>query len=95
MSDLINQYLQMWDFLGLAQAIFTSTMGQLFYGFITLIILVPLYMRYQSLAMVSIICMLLGSVFVPLLPLGSFNIGWVLIAFGGASILWRVFHRDR
>jgi len=92
MSDLITQYLVQGDLIGFVLAIFTSSMGEYFLGFVILLVTVPVYMRTQSLAYVYLLWLLVGSTsLLALVPLGAYTVAAFFTALGGAGILYKLF----
>jgi len=91
MSDLITQYLVQGDLIGFVLAIFTSSMGEYFYGLLILFITVPVYMRTQSLTYVYLLWACSGLLLLPLIPLGAYSVAGILITVGGAGILYKLF----
>jgi len=94
-DNLIEQYLLNNDLIGFIIAIYTSVLGQLFYGVLVMIITVPLYMRTQSLSYVTILWILMGTLIETVLPIAVFNIGHVLIVLGIAGLLYKLFTSER
>jgi hypothetical protein len=65
------QYLLTGDILGLLQAIYMMPFGdyyELFYGFLALIGIVPIYIRSNSLLLCSILWILVGYMFMVMAP---------------------------
>jgi len=91
MADLIDQYLRIGDLVGFIIAVYTSLIGQVFYGLILLIITVPLYIRTQSIMYCSILWIVINSILVVMVPTPGFNLAYVLLAAGIAGILFELF----
>jgi len=89
------QYLLNGDLIGFINAIYISLIGELFYGLIVLMVTVPIYIRTQSLGYVCIVWLLVGALLQVVLPVATFNIGWVFIVLGLAGILWKLFVASR
>jgi len=90
-TDLLWQYLLQGDILGFVQAVFTSVLGDLFYGFIMLIVLVPLYIRTQSLLAVMVVTLLLSGLFYSLTPVGGIGLMRILLTVALGGLLFWLF----
>jgi len=91
MSDLITQYLLQGDLVGFIFAVFTSSMGEYFYGIIVLVLTVPLYIRTQSLTYVYLLWALLGGILTALLPLGVLSVANIFLALGIGGLLYKLY----
>ncbi|RLG68825.1 MAG: hypothetical protein DRO11_08555 [Methanobacteriota archaeon] len=91
MIDLswLQQYLNNGDLLGFLTACYTRLIGDLFWGIIVLIIGLYLHIRYQSIIPVAIVFIGLGSLFIVFVPLAAYKLGYVLIALGLGSLLYK------
>jgi len=92
-STLLWQYLLKGDLTGFIIALYTYSLGEIFFGLILLAIFIPLYIRYQSLMAVSVIMILLGSMIEYLVPTQGITMSKILIILGIAGILYRLFVR--
>ena len=92
---LLNQYFAAGDFMGFILAIYANVMGELILGVIVLIITIPLYLRTESLAYVSVVWILLGGAFVYLFPAGTFKLAYILVALGVGGLLYKLFSTTR
>ena len=78
--------------IGFILAIFTSSMGEYFLGFVILLVTVPLYMRTQSFTYVYLLWLIIGATSLfALVPLGAYTVAAVFTALGGAGILYKLF----
>jgi hypothetical protein len=93
--DLMNTYLKNQNFVGFLVAIYTSIMGELFYGMLILIITIPLYLRTQSLIYCAIVWLVLGSFFAAILPVSASHIAYFFIAISLTSILYKLLTREK
>lgn len=93
--DLMNIYLKNKNFVGFLVAIYTSIMGELFYGMLILIITIPLYLRTQSLIYCAIVWLVLGSFFAAILPVSASHIAYFFIAISLTSILYKLLTREK
>lgn len=89
MTDLVDQFLLNKDLLGFLTAMYTLKIGQWIYLLWMMIVAVPIYVRTQSLAYVSVIWILFGSIMVATLPAAGFPLGWILLGLGITGILWK------
>lgn len=90
------QFLFEGDYLGFLQAVYVSAFqsADLFYGMVSMIIVVALYIRTQSLLFISIVWILLGSFFLIAMPIVS-GIAMLLMIFGFAGLLYKAFMQIR
>lgn len=77
--------------LGFVQATFTRLIGEAFWGLIMLIIVVPLYIRYQSIIPIVIVFLGLGPLMIAFVPYSVYNLGYVLLGLGMAGLLYKLF----
>jgi len=91
--DLLSQYILKGDLIGFLSAIYMQSMGQYFYVLLVLVVLIPVYMKSQSLTYCYLILVFAGAgtLLSGLLPLGSLNVAHVLLALGGGGLLYRLF----
>ena len=94
--EQLNQFIYEGDLFGFLQAVYASAFGtaDIFYGFVSLLIVLPLYIRTKSLTFCAIVWILLGSFFIVASPLVS-GIAILLVLMGIASLLYKVFMRVR
>jgi hypothetical protein len=92
----IQQFIYEGDYFGLFQAIYTSAFlsADIFYVFLSMAIVLPLYIRTKSLTYCALAWILLGSLFIVASPLVS-GIAVLLVAMGMASLLYKVVMRVR
>lgn len=93
--DLAYVYIIKGDLTGFVTAIYTSLLGEAFFAILILIITLPLYLRTQSLSYVSLLWLLLGSVFAALLPPAARNIAYVFIILGTGGLLYKLWRREK
>jgi len=88
-QNLLQQYLAVGDLLGFLQAVFTSSMGVLFYGLLVVFVTLPLYMRTQSLTYVAVVAILLSGLMYAMVPIaGQRILGLVLVLTVGGIITY-------
>lgn len=94
--DQLNQFLWEGDYFGFLQAIYTSAFGtaDIFYAFVTLLIVLPLYIRTKSLMFCALVWIVLGSLFIMASPLVS-GVAIFLMGLGLASLLYKLMMRVR
>jgi hypothetical protein len=94
--DVDDLWIWLWngDFLGFFQAIYVSSFGivDLFYASVSMIFFVAIYIRTQSLLLVSILWILLGSFYVTLMPTVSV-FAVLFMVLGIAGLLYRLVTR--
>lgn len=88
--DPLLQNLLNGDVLGFVISCYTSVMGQGFYALVLLIVFGVVYNRTHSLALCSILWLLLGGLWILTVPIIS-PIALVLVAFGLAGILYSLY----
>lgn len=84
------------DYLGFIQAIYVSAFqsADLFWGVVILLFMAPLYVRTRSLLFMSILWILLGSLFLVAMPIVS-GLAILLLSFGIAGMFFKLFMRTR
>lgn len=89
--ETLLQYLAEGDILGFLQAIYiiAFTNADVFYGFITMMGLGAVYIRTNSLALLAILWILVGSTFMVAMPLIA-GLGVFLIILGIAGLLFQL-----
>lgn len=88
--DPLIQNLINGDLIGFVISCYTSVMGQTFYGFVMFIMFMVVYNKTRSLALISILWLLLGGIFI--VSVAEFSpIAMVLVAFGLTGIVYKVF----
>ena len=94
--ESLRQFILEGDIFGFLQAVYTSAFGSadIFYVVLTLMIMIPLYIRTKSLIFCAIAWILLGSLFIIAFPLVS-GVAILLIVMGLASLLFKLFMRVR
>jgi len=90
--EVLLQYLFEGDFLGLLQAIYVSAFqsADLFYGFLTLLLTSPIYLRTKSLLLLCILWILIGGFLIATMPLLA-GLAIFLMVFGLGTMLFKVF----
>ena len=91
-QNLIQQILD-GDILGFLQNAYTMVFGgytEIFYTIILMLITIPIYIRTKSIMFIGIAWILLGSLFVAVIPAASKFMVLILIM-GLASILYQLF----
>lgn len=90
--ETLIQFLVEGDIFGFIQAVYVSAFqsSDVFYGVVTLLFTAPLYIRTRSLLLLSILWMLLGSLFLVAMPLLS-GLAMLLWIFGVGGMLWTVY----
>ena len=91
--SLIDQYLHNNDLLGYVQAVFTSVLGEFFYGFVILILCVPLYNRTQSMVYVAMFMILLSAAFYVITPIGLRGLIHIILVLTIGGVLFYLFTR--
>jgi len=82
------------DLLGFVLSIYTSTMGQGFYAFVLLITFGALYNRTRSLALCSILWLILGGIWISTNWLSTVSpIAMILVAAGLTGIVFNLVGR--
>lgn len=92
MTDALLQSLLSGDVFGFVISCYTSLIGQGFYGFVLAITFGVIYNRTKSVALCSILWLLLGGAWITTVRLVS-PIAIVLVAAGVAGIVYSVFGR--
>jgi len=89
-------YLWAGDFFGFIIAVYTSSFGSvdIFFGVVIILVMVPLYIRTKSLMFMSILWILLGSLFLIATPLIS-GLAVLLLVLGIGSMLFELFMINR
>jgi len=84
------------DYLGFIQAVYVSAFqsADLFWGIMILLFMAPLYVRTRSLLLMSILWILLGSLFLVAMPIVS-GLAILLLSFGIAGMFFKLFMRTR
>jgi len=92
----LQQFLFEGDYFGFIQSIYTSAFltADIFYAFLSLTIVLPLYIRTKSLTYCALAWILLGSLFIVASPLVS-GVAVLLVVMGMASLLYKVVMRVR
>jgi len=91
--NTILQYFFSGDFLGGFEAIYLSAFHsyyELFYALLTLIILVPIYIRTQSLLFVSLLWTLVSGFLLIAMPMVSV-VGVVMLALGLGAMFFQLY----
>jgi hypothetical protein len=89
-SSPLWQYLYAYDFAGFVIATWTFSLGQSFFVIVAFIVSLAIYIRYQNLIAVSIIWIVLGSVFVVWIPMVTPFIIFAF-AFGFGSLIYKIY----
>lgn len=86
------QFLAEGDLLGFLQALYVTafTSADVFYGFLTMLFLGAIYIRTHSLALLCILWILVGSVFMVAMPLVA-GLGMILLILGIGGMLYQLF----
>jgi len=92
-GNLLQQYLRIGDVSGFAIAIYTQSMGDIFFGLILLALTIPLYIRTQSLGYISILWITVSSLIETLVPTPGINLGKIILVIGVAGVLYSLFTR--
>jgi hypothetical protein len=89
-------YLWAGDFFGFIIAVYTSSFGSvdIFFGVVIMLVMVPLYIRTKSLMFMSILWILLGSLFLVAMPIVS-GLAVLLLVLGIGSMLFELFMINR
>ena len=90
-TDLLSTYLMKGDLIGFLMALYTSTMGDLFYGLLVVAFTIPLWIKTGSFIYVAAIWMLIGFTLEALIPSPALSLGKVLLVLAVAAILFKVF----
>lgn len=92
-DNLLIQYLLSGDFIGFITACYTSKIGQGFYALVLLVVFGVMYNRTQSIALCSIMWLLLGSLWIAATSIVS-PIAVILCGLGLAGILYKLFAKS-
>jgi len=94
--EQLQQFLGEGDYFGFLQAVYTSAFASadIFYGFVAMGIVLPLYIRTKSLTYCGLVWILLGSLFIVASPLVS-GVAVFLLFMGIGSLLYKVYMRVR
>jgi len=94
--DQARQFLLEGDIFGFLQAVYTSAFGSadVFYAFLTMAVVLPIYIRTKSLTFCAVAWIMLGSFFIVASPLVS-GIAVLLMLMGIGSLLYKVVMRVR
>ena len=84
------------DYLGFIQAVYIRAFqsADLFWGILIFLFMVPLYIRTRSLLLMSILWILLGSLFLIAMPIVS-GLALLLLSLGLAGMFFRLFMKTR
>jgi len=93
MADPLLQSLLNGDIIGFVISCYTSTMGQGFYAWMLLMFFGVLYNRTRSVALCSILWLLLGGAWI-VTAMEVSAIALILVALGLTGILYSVFGRS-
>lgn len=91
MVDALLQNLLNGDLFAFLSGIFIQQMGVAFYGFIFMIMTVPIYQRTESLELVAILWTLCWSGLELLVPGPIYSLGKLMIALSIGVLLFRAF----
>lgn len=91
--DPLIQSLLNGDIIGFVISCYTSVMGQSFYGVVLLIMFGGLYNRTRSLALCSILWLLLGGAWIAAAAIVS-PLAMILVAMGLAGIIYSIFAKS-
>lgn len=89
MADPLLTSLLNGDIIGFVTSCYTSVMGQAFYGFMLLIFFGAIYNRTRSVALCSILWLLLGSAWIVTAAVVS-PIAMILVAAGLTGIIFEL-----
>ena len=90
----LDQYFLTGDWIGGILAIYTSRMGDLFYGALIYGLSYPAYQRTKRLDYIVVVWALISGSLHVLIPTSANTLAKLIIAGGIATILYRVFVRD-
>lgn len=90
-ADLIQQYLMTGDMMGFIIAIFSQSIGSVFFGIVLMGFSVPIYTRTQSIGLIALIWFIVWGFIEMIVPTPAMSLGKVVMAFAGAVILYRTF----
>ncbi len=79
------------DLIGYVNAVYTGVVGPFYFGFLILIVLMPLYLRSRSAIYVMIFWIVTGVGLINILPAGFYQIGAALFYLVGGGLLFYVF----
>jgi hypothetical protein len=91
--SLLGTYLLEGNFFGFIIGVYTTRIGQLFYGLFIFFLSLPLYLRTQSILYCAVLWLLLGGLFIVAVPIIS-PIAVLFVIFGVTALIYRVFVRD-
>ena len=89
----LDSYFHTGDWVGGLIAVYTSRMGNVFFGIVVLATLIPPYKRHKRLDYILIFWMLVGGTLEYLIPTPVLSISHILIIFGLFTVLYRLFVR--
>jgi hypothetical protein len=94
--DNFLHFLWAGDFFGFIIASYTQAFGSadIFFGVAIMLVMIPLYIRTKSLMLMSILWILLGSLFLVAMPLVS-GLAVLLLVLGIGSMLYQLFMMTR
>lgn len=92
-QTLIDQYLALGDVSGFIIAIYTSVMGDVFFGLLFLGFTVPIYQRTQSISFVSLLWFLAYGLLEILIPTPGLDLGKIIMAISIGVILYNTLMR--
>ncbi len=95
LSSLMNQtivdgYISTGNYIGLFVAPYALLLGDMFGGVCIFAIMLPLYMRTQSLNYCLIVWVLLSAALTAALPLSTFRLAYVFLIIGVAGLLYKL-----
>ena len=94
-QNLITQYLVVGDFTGFIIALYTQSMGDLFFGVVLLGMSIPLYMKTESIGFVSILWIMVFGILELWIPTPALNLGKVILVIAVGVLLFNTFMRTR
>ncbi len=88
--DQIWVYLTNLDLLGFITACYTTRIGEFFYGFIMLVVMVAIYLRTESLTYCIIVSLLIGSLGFFVAAPSISTIATILIVLGLIGLFYKI-----
>lgn len=92
--ETIMYYLESANFIQAILHPYTNLVGSMFYGFLILVLCVPIYVRYKTFTPILVLFIIFGGaggILTLMMPIAGLQIAWVFLLFGLAGLLWRTF----
>ena len=90
-QSLITQYLMQGDYSGFIIALYTQSMGDLFFGLVLLGASIPIYLKTQSIGFISILWILVFGALELWIPTPALNLGKVILVIAVGVMIFTTF----